>query len=134
MKFWQRLLRVLGYTPLPRLSFRADQEMIQSLRELAESERRRAGEVAADLLGQALAQRQRQGAYLERWEALSGREQQVTALICLGYTNRQIAARLGVSPDTVKIYVRNVLRKFGLVSRAELRQALAEWDFGDWPG
>jgi len=133
MKFWQRLLRALGYTPLPRLSFHADQEMIQSLQDLAESERRRAGEVAADLLSQALAQRRLEGEHLERWEALSRREQQVAALICRGYTNRQIAARLGVSPDTVKIYVRNVLRKFGLRGRADLRQALAGWDFGDWP-
>ena len=133
MKFWQRLLRALGYTPLPRLSFHADQEMIQSLQDLAESERRQAGEVAADLLSQALAQRRLEGEHLERWEALSRREQQVAALICRGYTNRQIAARLGVSPDTVKIYVRNVLRKFGLRGRADLRQALAGWDFGDWP-
>jgi DNA-binding NarL/FixJ family response regulator len=133
MKFWQRLLRALGYTPLPRLSFRADQEIIQSLQELAEREQRQAGEMAADLLSQALARRQLQGDLLERWEALSGREQQVAALICQGYTNRQIAARLGVSPDTVKIYVSNVLRKFGLGSRTELRQALSGWDFGDWP-
>jgi DNA-binding NarL/FixJ family response regulator len=133
MNLWQRLLRALGYTPLPRLSFRADQEIIQSLQELAEREQRRSGEVAADLLSQALAQRQLQGELLERWEALSWREQQVAALICQGYTNRQIAARLGVSPATVKIYVGNVLRKFGLGTRAELRQALSGWDFGDWP-
>ena len=133
MNLWQRLLRALGYAPLPRLSFRADQEIIQSLQELAEREQRQAGEVAADLLSQALARRRLQGDLLERWEALSGREQQVAALICQGYTNRQIAARLGVSPDTVKIYVSNVLRKFGLGTRAELRQALSAWDFGDWP-
>jgi DNA-binding CsgD family transcriptional regulator len=29
----------------------------------------------------------------ERWQKLSLREQDVTALTCLGYTNRQIAAK-----------------------------------------
>jgi DNA-binding CsgD family transcriptional regulator len=56
----------------------------------------------------------------------------VTALTCLGYTNRQIAARLVLSPETVKTHLRNVLRKFDLPTKAELRRALADWDFGDW--
>jgi len=39
------------------------------------------------------------------WDTLSRREQDVTAWACLGYTNRQIAARLGLSTDTVKSYL-----------------------------
>src|SRR5262245_33716260 len=41
-----------------------------------------------------------------------------------GLTNRQIAARRGVSLDAVKFHVGNVLGKLGLASRAELRR----WD------
>jgi DNA-binding CsgD family transcriptional regulator len=34
----------------------------------------------------------------ERWQLLSPREQEVTALPCQGYTNRQMAARLIAFP------------------------------------
>jgi DNA-binding CsgD family transcriptional regulator len=45
----------------------------------------------------------------KRWETLNPREREVSALICLGYTNRQAAARMSVTAATVKIHVRNVL-------------------------
>jgi DNA-binding CsgD family transcriptional regulator len=60
---------------------------------------------------------------------LSPREQQVAALVCLNYSNAQIAARLNISQSTVKTHVSNALRKFGLQRRTDLRLALAEWDF-----
>jgi DNA-binding CsgD family transcriptional regulator/catechol 2,3-dioxygenase-like lactoylglutathione lyase family enzyme len=41
-----------------------------------------------------------------------------------GLTNRQIAARRGVSVDAVKFHVGNVLGKLGLASRTQLRR----WD------
>ena len=69
---------------------------------------------------------------LSRWRMLSPREQQVAALICLNYTGRQIAARLKISPETVKTHTRNLLNKFGLRTRTELRQVLADWDFSAW--
>jgi len=56
----------------------------------------------------------------------------VAALTCLGYTNRQIAAKLKISPDTVKGYVRQVLVKFNLHGKNELRTLLSAWDFSDW--
>ena len=134
MSFWQRLLRVLGYPPATRLSFHMDQEMTRSLQELAAREQRQAGEVAVDLLSSALAERNAGGEMLERWLRLSAREQQVASLVCLQYTNRQIAARLVITPETAKTHVRNVLRKFGLRSKAQLRRELAGWDFSDWLG
>ena len=132
MPFWQRLLRALGYRPKPRLSFHADQEMLRSLQSLADHEQRQADEVAADLLSHALAQQQDEAANLRHWRTLSQREQQVAALICLNYTNRQIASHFVISTETAKTHVANALRKFGLPSKAELRRALADWDFSAW--
>jgi two-component system nitrate/nitrite response regulator NarP len=63
---------------------------------------------------------------------LSPREQQVVALTCLNLTNRQIAAKLVITPETAKTHVRNILRKFNLHSKVELREALSDWDFSDW--
>ncbi|MEW6718329.1 MAG: helix-turn-helix transcriptional regulator [Chloroflexota bacterium] len=54
------------------------------------------------------------------------------ALTCLGGTNRQIAARLGISEETVKTHVASALHKIGVNSKAELRQLFADWDFSAW--
>ena len=132
MTIWQRMLRALGYTTATRLEFHADKELLQSLQTIAEREQRRTGDVASDLLSSALARRQVDDKLLARWEFLSAREQQVAALACLNFTNRQIAARLQITPETAKSHVRNVLRKFDLHSKAELRRALADWDFSAW--
>jgi DNA-binding CsgD family transcriptional regulator len=132
MSLWQQLMDSLGGQRQARLTLRADRAVVRSLRELAERERRPAGELAAELLAAGLAQRQRAETSLQRWRTLSPREQEVAALVCLNYTNLQIAARLGLSPETVKTHVRNALAKFALRRKAELRQALSAWDFSAW--
>jgi DNA-binding CsgD family transcriptional regulator len=68
----------------------------------------------------------------QRWILLSPREQDVTALTCLRFTNPQIAARLGLSKETVKTYLQKVSNKFGLQSKADLRVMFANWDFSAW--
>ncbi len=133
MSLWQHVLRLLGYQKTSdRLSFSVDVSLIRTLQDLAEQESRSETELAAELLSYALAQRDVAEANLQRWRGLSEREQQVTALICLGFTNRQIAARLVISPETVKSHVSRVLLKFGLRTRTELRRTLADWDFSAW--
>lgn len=132
MTIWQRILRALGYHPSPRVAFRADEALLYSLQTIAEREQRQTDEVAFDLLATAVAQHQVDDEHVEHWRMLSPREQQVVALICLNLTNRQIAARLVITPETAKTHVRNVLRKFGLHSKVELRRALADWDFSAW--
>jgi DNA-binding NarL/FixJ family response regulator len=67
-----------------------------------------------------------------RWLSFSPREQDVLALTCLGYTNRQIASRLGISAGTVKSYIQNVLNKMGLHSKVDLRLTFYGWDFSAW--
>ena len=54
------------------------------------------------------------------WDELTEREGQTLSLIASGLSNKQIARELGISDGTVKIYVRNLLRKFRLSSRLEL--------------
>lgn len=52
--------------------------------------------------------------------ALSAREREVLHLITLGASNRRIAADLGISDNTAKFHVSNLLRKAGAGNRAEL--------------
>ncbi len=51
---------------------------------------------------------------------LTPQEQQVTALVRQGLSNRDVAAQLFVSPRTVDFHLRNVFAKLGVSSRAEL--------------
>ena len=89
-------------------------------------------EIAGDLLRSALVDQQIAETHLARWRTLTPRQQQAAALTCLNFTNRQIAARLGISPQTVKAHMRNLLHRLDLHSKAELRLALSDWDFSEW--
>ena len=128
MQLWQHFLNRLGLEPHAT----ADVSLLRSLRDLAAREQRPPEEVIAGLLNQAMQERQAAESGWKRWQTLSPREQQVAALVCLNHTGRQIAACLVISPETVKTHVSNLLRKFGLRTRQELRQSLAGWDFGAW--
>ena len=50
---------------------------------------------------------------------LSSREHEVLALVAEGLTNKQIAQRLEISPNTVQGYVSLALNKLGAVNRRE---------------
>ena len=51
---------------------------------------------------------------------LTEREQQTLQLITRGMSNKLIARQLGISDGTVKVYVKNLLRKLNMSSRLEL--------------
>jgi DNA-binding CsgD family transcriptional regulator len=127
MSLWQSIQRILGLQVI-----HLDKSTLYELQNLAEQENRPKEAVAADLLTFALVQRGAAETKLRLWQELSPREREVTALLCLYYTNSQIAHRLAISTPTVKTHVRNVLRKFGLSRRSDLRLVLAEWDFSAW--
>jgi DNA-binding CsgD family transcriptional regulator len=112
--------------------FALEEAMVDSVDALAEHEQRPADEILSDLLASGLAQHDLAQEAWQRWLALTPRQQQVTALVCRNYTNRQIAARLGISAQTVKAHVRMILYQFRLHSKGELRMLLSRWDFSAW--
>jgi DNA-binding NarL/FixJ family response regulator len=129
---WRGLFSDLGLMRSSRRVYAYDAELVQAVRELAIQERRSEEEVAAELLSLALVHKDASESRLRTWNSLSYREQQVAALTCLNCTNRQIASRLRISPATVATHMRNVLYKFKLHGKSELRQALSDWDFNAW--
>lgn len=54
-----------------------------------------------------------------RAEELTDREKQVLRLVAEGATNRDIAARLNVSENTIKFHLKNILEKLHLRNRAQ---------------
>ncbi|MEU1639970.1 LuxR C-terminal-related transcriptional regulator [Nonomuraea sp. NPDC005701] len=57
--------------------------------------------------------------------ALTPQQLQIAQLAAAGLTNKQIAARLFLSPRTVSTHLYQVFPKLGITSRAALRDALA---------
>jgi DNA-binding CsgD family transcriptional regulator len=132
MSFWKRLLQLLRWQPSSNHLFELDEGLVHSVQTLAEHQQRPLDEMASALLATGLDHYHTNNELWNYWHFLSPREQEVAAFTCLGYTNRQIAARLCVSIETVKTHMRNILFKFHLHGKAELRLALAEWDFSEW--
>ena len=142
MPFWQNKLKIISKawqkflcpqeetTDLHTYHFADD--LVNSLNELARREGHPPDQIATELLAEALVRRKQAENNLYYWQALSQREQQISALVCLNLTNQEIASQLGISSETVKSHIQNIFTKFGLHRRSDLRLALADWDFSKY--
>lgn len=115
-----------------RSGFQFDTELTRSLEEMAIREQRPVDEMAANLMAYAVVEHDNDQVYLKRWNELSPREQEVAALVCLGYTNSEIGRRLFISTETVKSHTKHILGKFNMRRKLDLMKALARWDFSEW--
>lgn len=133
MSIWHKLLAMIGLRPIsaPR-KYQVSESMHVTLTTLSQHEGRPEDELIQDLLAAGLTQYYSFDDLWHKWEALSPRERDVAALVCLGYTNKEIGVQLSISPETVKTHLRNVLVKFGLQNRTELRLSMKTWDFSAW--
>jgi DNA-binding CsgD family transcriptional regulator len=62
---------------------------------------------------------------------LTSREEETAVLLANGLTNKEIAARMGISVNTVKAFIRCVMLKLGVTTRAGIVGALVRGT--DWP-
>lgn len=68
----------------------------------------------------------------ERRSSLTAREREVLGLVRVGLTNEEIASRLGISPDTAKFHVSQILAKLGVTTREEAAVLATPEDRGRW--
>ncbi len=114
----------------PRV-FLEDEQLLVRVKRIATDRRRREQEIYTDIMEAGMKAMEDQDVYAAIWDKLSGREQQVTALTCLGYRSYEIAGMLGISYETVRTHSKHIYTKFGL-SKKDLRLALKDWDFQEW--
>lgn len=62
------------------------------------------------------------------WEALTPAELDVVRLVCEGLGNKEVAARLFISPRTVQAHLTHVYTKLGVSSRVQLARSASERD------
>lgn len=135
MSIWDRFLYLIGKrsTPGPRsYHFDVSDSLQVTLSTIAKDEGRPENELIPELLNAGLTQYVSNERIWKKWEILSPREKDVAALVCLGYTNREIGARLSISSETVKDRLETALKKFNFTKRTELRDLLSIWDFSEW--
>ena len=123
---------LLTHRLLPGQIIRLDARLFTLLEDIAAAQQRPVHEFIIATLYAAVHTNHAQAGYDRLWSELTPRGQQVAALVCLGYTNHEIAHRLTISVNTVRSHVRNVLDKFQVASKAELRLILADWNFDNW--
>jgi DNA-binding NarL/FixJ family response regulator len=61
-----------------------------------------------------------------RNSSLTARQKTVLELLSRGDTNKVIARRLGMSEGTVKVHVRQIMRKFGVTNRTQIALCFRE--------
>jgi RNA polymerase sigma factor (sigma-70 family) len=115
-----------------RLVFEVDEELSAQLRLAARASEQAPESFAAELLTRGLQQEAQRAQVQETLKTLSPREQEVTWLTARGYTNRQIADILVLSPETVKTHVRHILEKLNVRSKADLRLLLLDLGIRWW--
>jgi DNA-binding CsgD family transcriptional regulator len=62
------------------------------------------------------------------WAGLTRSERAVVDIVALGRTNREAAAELFVSPETINTHLRHAFMKLGIRSRVELARLAAQRD------
>jgi len=72
------------------------------------------------VLGRALERARQATVRGERAAALTSREREVVKMIASGLRNRDIAERLSISENTVKVHLHNIYEKLGMEGRMEL--------------
>jgi DNA-binding CsgD family transcriptional regulator len=116
----------------PRLQVEVGPELFAHLRRAARLRHSSPQALARDLLARGLAQETLKVHTEAVLNALTPREAEVLWRAARGHTNRQIAAALVVSPETVKTHVRNILLKLGLRSKADLRLLMLDLGLRWW--
>src|SRR5688572_26858628 len=81
--------------------FEIPEHLLASISTLAKHEGRPEHELLPDILAAGLTQYSTKDRIWKKWESLTPRERDVTALVCLGFSNGEIAAHMVITESGV---------------------------------
>jgi DNA-binding CsgD family transcriptional regulator len=58
--------------------------------------------------------------YIQKYFYLTDRELQVAKLVCRGFNNEDIAAKLKIKPGTIKTHIRNIYRRIRVKNKIQM--------------
>lgn len=97
----------------------ASKELLHAIRTVAAGGKHLDPAIAGKVIGGFTRERMKPGGVLQQ-QNISGREAEVLRLIALGYSNKEIAARLDISVKTVEVHKANAMRKLDMGSRIDI--------------
>lgn len=106
--------------------------IINQIQQLALTEGVGVDEMTLEILQAGVAKRQAYHQALRMWHTLTPREKDVSALICMGCSNDEIAGQMHIARGTVRTHIRHILKKFRVENRLQVRDKLWWWDFETW--
>jgi DNA-binding CsgD family transcriptional regulator len=128
-EIWQRLRERLFPNRLGIRDFELDERRSQLILAKAAREHRSVKDIMGEITDTYFIRESNEEICKRAWLDLSPREQQITALMCRGYSTAAIAERLVISPETVKSHIKNINNKFGVTHRSDVIHMLSDWDF-----
>jgi DNA-binding NarL/FixJ family response regulator len=93
-------------------------ELTRSIREVVKGGAPMSGQIARRVI-EVFRQPAAAAAAASARAELSAREEEVLALLAKGYANKEIAARLGGSVETIRVHIRHIYEKLHVHSRTE---------------
>jgi RNA polymerase sigma factor (sigma-70 family) len=131
LNFFQRIRRALNAKRIKQ-RYHVDLDMAAYLQDLAVEQDSDPEQVAQEIFAKGIVSHFQNEHLHQIWELLTPREQEVAALVCLGYSNNEISKKLMISPNTVKSHISHAMIKLGVAKRAEIQSTLGDWDFREW--
>lgn len=96
----------------------SSRELIAAIRSLGRGESPLTPSLASKLF-RVLSNREPERKQRQGWETLSAREIEVLRLVAQGLAYKEVADRLGISENTVKNHIQNVIRKLSVENRIQ---------------
>lgn len=112
--------------------YHVDLDMAEYLQDIAIEQDSNPENVAKEIFAKGIVSHFQNKHLHQIWGQLTPRQQEVAALVCLGYMNKEIGDKLKISPNTVKSHVSHVMSKLGVNGRNEIQLMLEDWDFSEW--
>jgi DNA-binding CsgD family transcriptional regulator len=132
MSIWNWLLSWIGLRTDTRSRSSQNTKIRLQVSQIAEREGRPEPEIVTQLLVAGLQKYYSRMEVMSKWESLSPRQKEVAILIEKGMTNEEIAKRLSISNETIKTHVANILRKFSVNEKSEVRHMLRVMKKNHW--